>query len=140
MTRKGNRIVASAEQKEIHFKHIQDDGISEKFKKEVYSGPMGDVVGPLRIEGLLEPNTQKCYTIDTFTNITTCRICKKRYKTENRILKHLWEHHPFWQGLNNVLNTKHKKVRLLETAQYLTLISFSLNHRNKISESYEETM
>ncbi|OIR58386.1 MAG: uncharacterized protein A8A55_0822 [Amphiamblys sp. WSBS2006] len=94
-----------------------------KFKKEVYHGPICKIIGPFHTQkNQSEMDTKNCYNLDKSSGIAFCRICGKEYKTHNRILKHMWEHHDSWKDATRFCRTKHQKVQTLETAQFLAIL------------------
>lgn len=107
---------------------IDDDCPSDnhkkiKGKKEVYAGPLCQVIGPIYLnENISVTDNKKCYKLDPIYKTARCLVCHKKYKTVNRILKHLWEHHSSWERAKRFCKTKHQKVQTLEIAQFLTIL------------------
>ena len=59
-----------------------------------------------------------------------CQHCGKNYKHQQCLVKHLWEHSPYWSSIpNSQPLSKHQKVQLLETASILCKLSGSPNLR-----------
>eukprot|EP00730_Choanoeca_flexa_P004916 TRINITY_DN11841_c0_g1_i1.p2 TRINITY_DN11841_c0_g1~~TRINITY_DN11841_c0_g1_i1.p2 ORF type:complete len:264 (+),score=58.99 TRINITY_DN11841_c0_g1_i1:492-1283(+) len=60
---------------------------------------------------------------------TQCPHCNKTYRQNNSLFKHLYEHHPHWEQISDMYNfTKHSKVQIMQTAEFLLSLKSPTRH------------
>lgn len=58
--------------------------------------------------------------IQVFEDFSRCKRCGKEYRQNNSLYKHLYEHHPGWNGVSKHYNlSKHQQVMMMQGAEVL---------------------
>lgn len=95
-------------------------------KKDGSSDGSGKEGGPVTMIGPGGQQIKKKSRRPSESAAVLCQHCGKNYKHQQCLVKHLWEHSPYWQSIpDNQPLSKHQRVQLLEGASILYRLSGS---------------